>query len=85
MLPLILTSALVFIGCSAGAGMQATPPASISQAGASTEYAPQTTTKDTGTEDLPEPDTQPPISQSVEGSAAEGTIPTGGGGRFLLL
>ncbi len=88
LLPLALTFALLLTSCSTGAGMQATPPASISQTGGSSGYgsAPMTTkdsadAADAATDGAPETDTQaPPISQSM----TEAAMPTGAGGRFLL-
>lgn len=85
LLPLLLTSILVG-GCSAGAGMQATPPAPIAQSGDSTASAsPLRTSSDAPAEDVTgdvtEGALQPPVSQSV----SDASVATGAGGRFLLI
>lgn len=78
----MLASILAVSGCSAGAGMQATPPAPIAQSGDSTTIvSPLRTAGDAAAQDLTETALQPPVSQSV----AEGSVPTGAGGRFLLI
>jgi hypothetical protein len=93
LLPLITISAMVFGGCSAGAGMQATPPAPIPQTAGSIEsagYAPspaassETGTQDDSGADAPAPVSRSQQSQQSQQSQEEKTIPTGAGGRFLL-
>lgn len=78
----MLTSILILGACSAGAGLQATPPAAIPPTGDSTANAPSPrTSSDAAAEDATDAALQPPVSQSV----SEGSVPTGAGGRFLLI
>ena len=82
LLPLMLASILTFSGCSAGGGLQATPPAPIPATADSTAYAPSTKAgSDAAVEDVTDASPQPPASESV----TEGSVPTGAGGRFLLI
>lgn len=85
LLPLFAALTLIFVGCSAGAGMQATPPAPISQNAGTTEYAASSRSTSNGTAEGAGADAadaaaeDPPISQS----AGETNVPTAAGGTFL--
>jgi hypothetical protein len=81
LLPLfIVTSAVLFSGCSAGAGMQATPAAPIAENGSALESATSpVSAKEAAPDDVADA-VDAPVSQSQDES-----IPTGAGGRFLRM
>jgi hypothetical protein len=75
LLPLIATLALIFGGCSAGAGMQATPPAPISQSVG--------TPADTASSHSTTNDSAENAAADAVDSAAETDVPTTVSGAFL--
>jgi hypothetical protein len=85
LLPLFIITSAVFVGgCSAGAGMQATPPAPVYQNGSATESAASPVSGKEGAPgdvaDAGDSAVEAPISQSQDES-----IPTDAGGRFLRV